>query len=117
MKLQSKANARYALAAVTSMGVRISPLDRMPVERLGFNPWVGTISSCLRNPTDRGAWRATVHRASKSRTGLSDSACTQSRLIHRPMAILPGGQSQEAGRGDWRLPVAGEPADELPEFQ
>lgn len=32
MELQSKANARYALAAVTSMGVRISPLDRMPVE-------------------------------------------------------------------------------------
>ena len=24
--------------------------------------------SCLENPTDRGAWRATVHRVSKSRT-------------------------------------------------
>lgn len=30
--LQIKENPRYALAAVTSMGVRISPLDRMPVE-------------------------------------------------------------------------------------
>ena len=32
MELQSKANTRYALATVTSMGVRISPLDRMPVQ-------------------------------------------------------------------------------------
>ena len=27
---------------------------------------------CQENPTDRGAWRATVHRATKSQTGLSD---------------------------------------------
>ena len=27
--------------------------------------------SCLGNPMDRGAWRATVHRAVKSRTQLS----------------------------------------------
>ena len=29
-------------------------------------------SSCLENPTDRGAWWATVHGVSKSRTLLSD---------------------------------------------
>ena len=28
--------------------------------------------SCLENPMDRGAWRATVHGAAKSRTCLSD---------------------------------------------
>ena len=28
--------------------------------------------SCLENPMDRGAWRATVHRVTKSRTWLSD---------------------------------------------
>ena len=28
--------------------------------------------SCLENPTDRGAWWATVHRVAKSRTRLSD---------------------------------------------
>ena len=28
--------------------------------------------SCLENPMDRGAWRATVHRAAKSQTRLSD---------------------------------------------
>ena len=27
--------------------------------------------SCLGNPTDRGAWKATVYGATKSRTGLS----------------------------------------------
>ena len=30
--------------------------------------------SCLENPTDRGAWRATVHGVTKSRTGRIDSA-------------------------------------------
>ena len=29
---------------------------------------------CLENPMDRGAWRATVHRVSKNRTGLSARA-------------------------------------------
>ena len=28
--------------------------------------------SCLENPTDRGAWRATVHGVTKSQTRLSD---------------------------------------------
>ena len=28
--------------------------------------------SCLENPMDRGAWRATVHGVTKSWTGLSD---------------------------------------------
>ena len=35
--------------------------------------------SCLENPMDRGAWRATVHRMSKSQTRLkrlSTHACT-----------------------------------------
>ena len=28
--------------------------------------------SCLGNPIDRGAWRATAHRVTKSQTGLSN---------------------------------------------
>ena len=32
--------------------------------------------SCLGNPTDRGAWRATVHRVSKNWMQLSRQACT-----------------------------------------
>ena len=31
--------------------------------------------SCLGNPTDRGAWRATVHRVAKSWTQLSEYRC------------------------------------------
>ena len=46
----------------------------------GFDPWVGKILwrracnplqySCLDNPMDGGAWRATVHKVTKSQTGL-----------------------------------------------
>ena len=36
--------------------------------------------SCLENPMDRGAWRATVHRVTKSRTQLSDLARMHARL-------------------------------------
>jgi len=32
--------------------------------------------SCLKNTMDRGAWQATVHRVAKSRTWLSNCACT-----------------------------------------
>ena len=35
--------------------------------------------SCLENPTDRGAWQATVHAVTKSRTWLSDSHFTLQR--------------------------------------
>ena len=50
----------------------------------GFDPWVGKITggrlsnplqySCLENPTDRGAWRATVHGVAKNWTRLSTHA-------------------------------------------
>ena len=33
--------------------------------------------SCLENPTDRGAWQATVHGVTKSRTRLSDFTSLQ----------------------------------------
>ena len=49
-------------------------------KRLRFDPWVGKspwrrawqpiLYSCLENPMDRGAWRATVHRVAKSQTRL-----------------------------------------------
>ena len=52
----------------------------------GFHPWIGVIPwrghgnplqySCLENPMDRGAWRATVHEVTKSRTWWSNLACT-----------------------------------------
>ena len=36
--------------------------------------------SSLESPMDRGAWRATVHKATKSRTRLSDSVCMVSHV-------------------------------------
>ena len=38
--------------------------------------------SCLGNPTDRGAWWATVHRVAKTRTQLSDWAYTYTRDLN-----------------------------------
>ena len=46
----------------------ISGLGRFPGEVKG-NPLQ---YSCLENPMDREAWRATVHGVTKSRTGLRD---------------------------------------------
>ena len=52
--------------------------------RPGCDPWVGTVPrgghgnplqcSCLENPMDRGAWRATVHGVTESRTRLNEDA-------------------------------------------
>ena len=52
--------------------------------RHGFDPWGRKMPwrssgnplqySCLENPTDRGAWWATVHRVSKSQTQVSSSS-------------------------------------------
>ena len=48
--------------------------------RRGFDPWVGKIPggghgnplqySCLENPMERGAWKATVHKVTKNWTKL-----------------------------------------------
>ena len=42
-------------------------------------------SSCLENPVDRGAWRATVHRVAKSRA-LTEASSTHT---HKLNCILP----------------------------
>ena len=39
--------------------------------------------SCLGNPIDSGAWRATVHTIAKSQTRLSDYAHTNTHTRHR----------------------------------
>ena len=52
--------------------------DTDSIPRLGRSPGEGNGNllqySCLENPMDRGAWWATVHGVSKSRTRLSGSA-------------------------------------------
>ena len=47
---------------------RISGSERSPGEGNGYPLWY----SCLENPTDRGAWQATVHGVTKSWTRLRD---------------------------------------------
>ena len=48
--------------------------DMGSIPRLGRSPAGGHGNplqySCLENPMDRAAWRATVHRVAKSQTGL-----------------------------------------------
>ena len=54
-------------------------------KRHGFNAWVRNIPwrsawqptpvFCLENPTDRGAWQATVHGITKNLTQLKQLAC------------------------------------------
>ena len=39
--------------------------------------------SCLENPMDRGAWRATVHGVAESQTRLSDTVCSHTHTHMR----------------------------------
>ena len=51
--------------------------ERSPGEGNG-NP---LLYSCLENPMDRGAWWATVHGITKSRTQLSDGAAANNGIL------------------------------------
>ena len=57
-----------------------------PLEKENGNPLQ---YSCLENPRDGGAWRATVHKVAKSRTRLSDLTFTLSILTCKS-AVLYG---------------------------
>ena len=46
-----------------------------PIKRIGGGNGNPLRYSCLENPRDRGAWWATVHGVTNSRTQLSESAC------------------------------------------
>ena len=48
--------------------------------------------SCLENPMDRGAWRATVHRVAKSWTRLNDFTLTFFHLFPEPSSSLQTGR-------------------------
>ena len=61
--------------------------DRGSISGLGRSPGEGNgnplLYFCLENPMDRGAWKATVHRVTKSQTrlkGLSTHALKFQRL-------------------------------------
>ena len=59
--------------------------------------------SCLENPTDGGAWEATVHGVSKGQTWLSDFTFTfHSHALEKEMATHSSVLA-------WRIPGTGEP--------
>ena len=73
--------------------------------RLGFDHWVRVIPwresmplrcSCLENPMDRGAWRATVHRVGKSQTRLNTHTHTHANEVCNNM------DWEEAGGLEWQ---------------
>ena len=60
-------------------------------------------SSCMQNPMDRGAWQATVHGVTKSRTRLSDFTFTfHFHVLEKEMAI-------HSSILAWRIPWREEP--------
>ena len=72
--------ASQEVLVVKSLPASADGRDLPSVPELGRSPGEGNSNplqySCLENPTDRGAWRATVHRVPNSVTQLSDLACT-----------------------------------------
>ena len=59
--------------------------------------------SCLENPMDGGAWKATVHGVTKSRTRLSDFTFTF------PFHALEKEMATHSSVLAWRIPGMGEP--------
>jgi len=55
---------------------------------------------CLENPMDRGAWRATVHRVTKSQTQMSVHVCACTHT-HRQTRQTKGHGSFLGSRGLW----------------
>ena len=85
--------------------MQVDPGSPIPEEENG-NPLQ---YSCLENPTDRGAWRVTVHGSQQSRTRLSDSTATKGRVgrkrelggaAQRPQ-IKPVLEDKSWGRAVW----------------
>ena len=62
--------------------------------------------SCLGNPIDSGAWRATVHRIAKSQTRLSDYAHTNTHTLASRWHLwsqTPSGTDYGARRGSFSI--------------
>ena len=80
------------------MGVQFRRWGRAPGEGNG-DPLQ---YSCLGNPVDRGAWRATVHRVSKGRTRPSTQACA-SFMRRKSMAMAAPRQTGVIGHSTHHL--------------
>ena len=72
----------YVCASTLALGLKNFPASAGDIRDTGSIPGSGRSPgggngnalyySCLENPTDRGAWRAAVHRVTESRTQLSN---------------------------------------------
>ena len=78
--------------------VKSLPVNVVDIRDMGLIPGLGRSPgeghgsplqySCLENPMDRGAWRVTVHRVSKSQTQLKQlSRCTHA-LVELPLILM-----------------------------
>ena len=76
--------------------------DQGSTPGLGKSPGEGNGNplqySCLENPGDRGAWRATVHRVAKSQTRLSDITHSLTHSLNGRMGSM-GFPGSSAGKG------------------
>ena len=91
------------------------PANVGSIPESGWSPGEGNGNplrySCLENPTDRGAWRATVHGVTESWTGLSDSAHTQpeclsiNRWAYKPTVVCNTTEDHSAIKGteSWNM--------------
>ena len=78
------------LSDFTSLVLKNPPTNAGNIREAGSIPGLGRSpggghgnpvqNSCLENPMDRGAWRATVHRVAKSRTVQFSSVQSLSRV-------------------------------------
>ena len=79
--------------------------DKGSIPGLGRSPGGGNACplqcSCQDNPTDKGAWWATVHRVAESWTPLKDGACTctEQQQCNKSAFLFLYPQEDRAGRG------------------
>ena len=70
--------------------------------------------SCLENPVDRGAWRATVHRVARSQTGLRGLGTRHAQKENYPYKQKGGTEEQSRKR----MEIVSEPSlrqeDQIP---
>ena len=75
LPLENKTKYPFKLVAQMVKKSACHAGDPDPTPGLGRSPGEGNdypLQSCLENPMDRGAWRATVHGVTKNRTRLRD---------------------------------------------
>ena len=78
----------------------------MPLLLLGEGPGNPLQYSCLENPTDRGAWRATVHGVARVGHDLAPKP--------PPLLLLGGKTETEAGRAESGSTIAGPKGEYFP---